>query len=114
MIAALATTISGRATPRSRPSALHSVASCRQSRRDIANDFDPSNDRTFWGVSGRGELNVGDLTLTSVTGYRDSKWKTVTDLDITSAPLSIFSFLKSRISSARNCKWRGILALRSL
>ena len=64
------------------------------SRRDIANDFDPSNDRTFWGVSGRGELNVGDLTLTSVTGYRDSKWKTVTDLDITSAPLSIFSFFE--------------------
>lgn len=67
------------------------------SRRDIANDFDPENDRTFWGVSGRGVFDIGTVTLTSVTGYRHSDWTVLTDLDLTSAPLSQFAFFeKSR------------------
>lgn len=65
------------------------------SRRDIANDFDPANDRTFWGVSGRGEFDIGDFTLTSLTGYRHSKWSVLTDLDLTSAPLSEFTFFET-------------------
>jgi len=60
--------------------------------RDIANDFDPKNDRTFWGVSARLEVGLGDLTLTSITAYRDNDYSLLTDLDATSAPLSRWTF----------------------
>lgn len=60
--------------------------------RDIANDFDPQNDRTFWGLSARLEVGLGDLTLTSITGYRNNEYSLLTDLDATSAAISRFTF----------------------
>jgi len=87
----------GQANPFITPSGFLFGGVVPTSRRDIANDFDPKNERTFWGVSGRGEFDLGGVTLTSLTGYRHSNWTTLTDLDLTSAPLSRFTFFeKSR------------------
>ncbi len=61
-------------------------------RRDIANPIDPRNDRTFWGLAARAEIDLGGPMLRSITGYRDSQYEVRTDLDATSAPLSTFFF----------------------
>ncbi len=84
----------GQANPFITPSGFLFGGVVPSSRRDIANDFDPANDRTFWGISGRGEFDLGDFTLASLTAYRHSKWTVLTDLDLTSAPLSIFTFFE--------------------
>lgn len=60
--------------------------------RDIANNFDPSNDRTFYGASARIEYELGGATLKSISAYRHSRYEIVTDLDATSAPVTLVNF----------------------
>ena len=97
----------GQANPLITPSGFLFGGVVPANRRDIANDFDPSNDRTFWGLAGRGEFDLGDFTLASITAYRNSEWKTVTDLDITSAPLSIFSFFEDSHQFSQEVQLNG-------
>lgn len=53
--------------------------------RDIGSDVDPINRPRIWGVTGRMTWNIGDYTLTSLTGYRRTHPYNYNDLDITSA-----------------------------
>lgn len=51
-----------------------------ESSRDIAQTFDPINDRTIWGAGLVATWNIGDaLTIRSITGYRDSKYRAFSD-----------------------------------
>jgi iron complex outermembrane recepter protein len=82
----------GRANPNVTPTGLLVGGIVPTDRREIANDFDPKNDRTFWGLSARLAVEFGDVTLTSITGYRNNDYSLLTDLDATSAPISRFVF----------------------
>jgi iron complex outermembrane receptor protein len=62
--------------------------------RNIANNFDPSNDRTFYGAAARVQFDLGSVTLKSISAYRHSRYFITTDLDVTSAPLTIFQFFE--------------------
>lgn len=56
--------------------------------RDIANDFDPINERESYGFAARAEIDLGGATLKSISAYRNSDFMIKTDFDATSAPLS--------------------------
>lgn len=58
--------------------------------RDSARDFGPENDREFGGASIEANFSLGDVDVTSITAYRRSEWNTITDLDGTSSPLSVY------------------------
>lgn len=53
----------------------------------VYNNFDSTNDFENWGVSGQIDYNIGALTLTSITAYRESTALTAQDSDFTSADL---------------------------
>lgn len=53
--------------------------------RNIGSDVDPINRPLIWGISGRITWNIGDYTLTSLTGYRRTHPYNFNDLDITTA-----------------------------
>ncbi len=53
----------------------------------IFSNFDSTNDIKNWGLSGQVDLDLGALTLTSITGYRESRAITNQDSDFTSADL---------------------------
>lgn len=53
----------------------------------IFSNFDSTNDIKNWGLSGQVDLDLGALTLTSITGYRESRAITNQDSDFTSANL---------------------------
>ncbi|MDP3244079.1 MAG: TonB-dependent receptor, partial [bacterium] len=54
--------------------------------RTIGSEIETSNKPKIWGVSGKATVNLGDLTLTSLTSYRETHPLNFNDLDITSAP----------------------------
>jgi len=56
--------------------------------RDIANDFDPVNDREAYGFSARAEFDLGGATLKSISAYRHSNFSLKTDGDATNLALS--------------------------
>ena len=57
--------------------------------RDISGDVDPQNHVKFWGVSGNLAYDLGgDTEFRSITAYRRTNYNTLTDLDLTSAPLT--------------------------
>lgn len=58
-------------------------------RKDVAHDTDDRNLRTFWGVSGDLNWDLGFAKFYSQTAYRDSEYLTETDLDQTTA--AVFS-----------------------
>lgn len=58
--------------------------------RDSTSDSGPHNEREFSGGSATGRFQLGALELVSITGYRSNYFHTVTDLDATSAPLSVY------------------------
>lgn len=60
--------------------------------RDIANNFEPINDRESYGFSARAEFDIGYATLKSISSYRHSEFLIKTDFDATSAPLSIVNY----------------------
>ena len=58
-------------------------------RRDITNNFDPSNKMEFWGLTGKLNYELTDsLDFVSITAYRELDYTTSSDIDSTSAPLS--------------------------
>jgi iron complex outermembrane receptor protein len=62
--------------------------------RNINSEFDPKNDRELYGFSGTATLDLGDVTLKSITAYRHSDYRVLTELDQTELPLTIFPFFE--------------------
>ncbi len=60
--------------------------------RNIDDDVEPLNERDFWGTAARLTIDLGSLTVSSISAYRDSQYHLETELDVTSLPLSIFFF----------------------
>lgn len=60
--------------------------------RDVANDFDPINDREAYGFAARAEFDLGGATLKSITAYRHSNFAVSIDGDATSLPLAIVNY----------------------
>jgi len=58
--------------------------------RDSTSDSGPDNERTFWGLSANIRWDLGAVELNSVTGYRDNDFQITSDLDVTSAPLTVY------------------------
>ncbi|MFA9200727.1 MAG: TonB-dependent receptor, partial [Cypionkella sp.] len=54
----------------------------------IYSDVVPFSNVRNWGVSGQGDLELGAVTLTSITAYRDTKLDADQDVDFTSARLA--------------------------
>ena len=53
----------------------------------VYDNHDSTNDISNWGLSGQIDYNVGPLTLTSITAYRENKAITAQDPDFSSADL---------------------------
>lgn len=53
--------------------------------RTIGSDIDTFNKPKIWGISGKATVELGDLTLTSLTAYRETHPLSFNDLDVTSA-----------------------------
>ncbi|KQX19438.1 hypothetical protein ASD39_16165 [Sphingomonas sp. Root50] len=62
--------------------------------RDINSEFDPTNKRELYGFAGTVTLDLGDVTLKSLTAYRHSDYRVLTDLDLTQLNLSYFPFFE--------------------
>lgn len=58
--------------------------------RDSTSDSGPDNRRTFWGLAANARLDLGWAELFSVTGYRSSDIHVLSDLDATSARLTVY------------------------
>ena len=56
--------------------------------REVFLNFVPSNEVENYGVSGQMDWNVGALTITSITAYRELKNSFLTDIDFTSADIA--------------------------
>lgn len=54
----------------------------------VFTDVVPFNRVRNWGISGQADYEFGDLTLTSITAYRDTKIRANQDVDFTSAALA--------------------------
>ncbi len=54
--------------------------------RTIGSDIDAYNRPKIWGISGKATIELGYLTLMSLTAYRETHPKNFNDLDITSSP----------------------------
>jgi outer membrane receptor protein involved in Fe transport len=54
----------------------------------IFSDVVPDSNVRNWGVSGQGEYSFGDVTLTSITAYRETRLNADQDVDFTSARLA--------------------------
>lgn len=58
---------------------------------DIYSDVASTNERENWGVQGQIRYDLSDtLTLNSLTAYRETEYRTQTDLDATDAPLTYY------------------------
>lgn len=58
---------------------------------DIYSDVASSNVRENWGLQGQIRYDLSDtLTFTSMTAYRETEYRTQTDLDATDAPLTYY------------------------
>ncbi|KRB80643.1 hypothetical protein ASE00_16510 [Sphingomonas sp. Root710] len=55
--------------------------------RNVSQDVDPSLRTRFWGFGSTVSLELGSVTLRSISGYRRSQSVSVGDIDLTSAPL---------------------------
>lgn len=55
--------------------------------RNVSQDYDPFLRTQFWGLGSTISLDLGSVTLRSLTGYRRSRSVSVGDIDLTSAPL---------------------------
>lgn len=57
--------------------------------RDMSSDSGPYNDREFYGFEADVHATFAGLDARSITAYRSSRYHSITDLDATSAPLTI-------------------------
>jgi iron complex outermembrane receptor protein len=53
--------------------------------RNIGSEIDAYNQPRIWGLSGRVTWTTGDYTVTSLTGYRETRPHNFNDLDVTTA-----------------------------
>jgi len=58
--------------------------------RDSTSDSGPDNERTFWGLTANARLDLGPVVIHSITGYRDNDFQVTSDLDVTSAPITVY------------------------
>ncbi len=58
--------------------------------RDSTSDSGAENERTFWGLGANLRWDLGPVEIVSVTGYRDNDFQVTSDLDVTSAPLTVY------------------------
>jgi len=65
--------------------ALQGGAAPNEKSRNIGSDVKPFNEPVIWGITGRATWTLGDYTLTSLTGYRETKPSNFNDLDVTIA-----------------------------
>ena len=72
------------------PSGILAGGTVPSDPRDVTGDSGPTNERDSWGVSATINAALGELDLTSITSFRHSDFHAVTDLDGTSALLSIY------------------------
>lgn len=75
--------------------------------RDSAADSGPSNSREFWGLGANLHATLGAVELNAVTGYRSSDFKTTTDLDATSARLTIYDQLENSTQFSQELRLSG-------
>ncbi len=75
--------------------------------RDSTSDSGPQNDREFYGVSANLVVDFGWSELTSITAARSNAFATVTDLDATSAPLSIYDQLEESDTFSQELRLTG-------
>lgn len=75
--------------------------------RDSTSDSGPTNKREFWGVAADATIALGALTLNSLTAYRDSYFHTVTDLDATSARLSVYDQIEDAQQISQELRLSG-------
>ena len=57
--------------------------------RDIASAFDPTDHRVFYGFTGIAQVDLGEMTFKSITGYRHSNYTVLTDLTQTTQPAGL-------------------------
>jgi iron complex outermembrane receptor protein len=78
--------------------------------RDSTSDFGPFNNREFWNLTASANFDLGGVDLTSVTGYRNAKFRTITDLDATSAALSVYDQLERSKTFSQELRLSGDFA----
>ncbi|MCA8889629.1 MAG: TonB-dependent receptor [Parvularculaceae bacterium] len=49
--------------------------------RDVRYESDPTNNRTFWGVTGTGKVQLGSVDFQSLTAFRSSEWTSTGTFD---------------------------------
>src|SRR5690606_20777881 len=76
-------------------------------RYDIMSDFDPSLNTESWGVSGRIEQEIGDMTLTSITAYRSLDQFQNLDLDAGPLPLAEGNFKERNTQYTKELQLAG-------
>ena len=75
--------------------------------RDSTSDSGPLNDREFWGLSANAHVDLGFADLYSISAYRSSKFHTVTDLDATSARLTVYDQLENSTQFSQELRLAG-------
>lgn len=78
--------------------------------RDSTSDFGPFNNREFWNLTATAKFGLGGVDLASVTGYRHAKFRTITDLDATSAPLTVYDQLERSRTFSQELRLSGDFA----
>lgn len=58
--------------------------------RDVAADQRPFNKREFYDLTANLKIDLGAVNIFSIMGYRHATYHIETDLDVTSAPLSVY------------------------
>lgn len=58
--------------------------------RDSTSDSGPDNRRRFWGLAANARFDMGWAEFLSITGYRSSSFNVTSDLDVTSARLTVY------------------------
>jgi len=86
----------GRGSATVEPLGLRLGGVVARDRRDLTADVQPSNNRMIWGTAFSASIDFGPV-LTSISGYRESRFHQIADLDTTSVRLANFDqFERSR------------------
>ena len=72
------------------PTGLRAGGTVPDDPRDSTADSGPENEREFYGASLDLSWDVGDYNVRSISGFRSNGFETITDLDNTSVPLTIY------------------------
>ena len=78
--------------------------------RDSTSDVGPDNRREFWGVSATTAIDLGPVKLDAITAWRSSDFETVTDLDATSAQLTVYDLRERSHQFSQEIRFSGDFA----